>query len=444
MRSTHSLVSGRPLLGLCITWLCCLSLSAHGQVRGNNGVYNTSGVVVGSGDFVDVSAYDTLATDDICTKLNGALNSLSKGGTVVDARGINVSNTKNDGSGHLTCASNPWNSITKPSKVLLPAGVIIIQTTWIVVDQTEVSGEGPGETTIQAQSGLISPMLVMGSVGCPTGGTFFHVQISHLTLDAQGQAIDAIDNCGAQEQSLVDDVTIHGVSGTGSGLYIDTGAGHSGPYTNIVFDCSSGCGSQAGTCVNLPPVTGPTFAQPQPRGFHGLSCIGNSGTGDAILLDGSNISFEGVTISNFSDGILIGSRNTTIEPIENNLFFNISGSSNHTLIHIANQSSANLVNSLTLLGLSSSSSTFTVEDELTNTTLSDANIGMYILGHAVGGGYSRFTTSPNEPTWGVGSSPLGVGLSQSCTRNGALYSNSGTSTAGTLWACVGLSWSKIK
>jgi hypothetical protein len=440
--ATRWLVLGAISAGLSYMWVSPGTVKA--QSKGNNAVYNNAGGgPVASTAFVDVSAFDTVATDDICTKMHGALASIPKGGTLVDARGINISNSANDGSGHLTCSSNPWNGISKPSKALLPTGTIIITTSWILPDQTQVFGEGSSQTILQASTSFISPMMLMGAA-CPNAGgtSTFAEHIGHLTLDARGQQIDGIDNCSSQEQSYVDDVIFHGITGTGSGLLIGNGAGHSGPYTNIVFDCSTGCGTQSGTCVTLPATTsGPP--QPQPRGFHGLNCIGNNGLNPAIFLDGSDVSLENVTISAFSDGVLIGSGNPTV-PVENDLLFNITGSSNHSLIHIASQTSSNVVNNLTLLGITSTGNTFTVEDEVTNTNLSDTNLGMYVLGHAVGGGYSRFTTSPNETTWGIGPAPISSLGKQSCSRNGSLFSSTGTSTTGTLWACVGLNWVKIK
>ncbi len=71
---------------------------------------------------------------------------------------------------------------------------------------------------------------------------------------------------------------------------------------------------------------------------------------------------------------------------------------------------------------------------------------MYVLGESIGGGYSRFATTPSPgistgsgstvvPTWGVGSTP-GVG---SCTTPGALYSNTQGVTGNAVFVCTGVS-----
>jgi hypothetical protein len=108
-----------------------------------------------------------------------------------------------------------------------------------------------------------------------------------------------------------------------------------------------------------------------------------------------------------------------------------------------------------------SGGTNSIQDDLsgtaTRTTLTDSNVGIYILGEPVqaGGGnvgYSRFTTSPNASTndsgavtWFVGSSPPPIG--GSCVSAGSLYSctNGNNCTADTLYGCEGSSgWKGIK
>jgi len=69
------------------------------------------------------------------------------------------------------------------------------------------------------------------------------------------------------------------------------------------------------------------------------------------------------------------------------------------------------VSDLTFVGITRLSGTNTITDELTSSTtpLTDAHVGMYLIGQPVqsagsGVGYSRFTTSTstNFPTWIVG------------------------------------------
>jgi hypothetical protein len=92
---------------------------------------------------------------------------------------------------------------------------------------------------------------------------------------------------------------------------------------------------------------------------------------------------------------------------------------------------------VTVLGVTASSATNSIKDELTSPTtqLPDAHVGMYIMGEQGSGSsviYSRFTTSLSVPTWLVGSSsPSG-----NCAI-GSLYSE--TSGTDTLWGCKGSS-----
>jgi len=141
------------------------------------------------------------------------------------------------------------------------------------------------------------------------------------------------------------------------------------------------------------------------------------------------------------DGILIGSQGAAY----NNVLFNVSGSGLNNVVHIVK--GANTVSDITMMGISQSDGTNSIKDELTATTLTDVNVGMYILGEPVqaGGGdvgYSRFTTSPNAGsndngavTWLVGSSPP----SGSSCPAGSLYSctNISNCTIDTLYGCEG-------
>src|ERR1700674_4949924 len=60
----------------------------------------------------------------------------------------------------------------------------------------------------------------------------------------------------------------------------------------------------------------------------------------------------------------------------------------------------------------------TILDDVTNTTLTDAAVGIYALGEGAvfGGtgqpGYSRFTTSPSAPNWSDG--PFAPSLTSAC------------------------------
>jgi len=68
----------------------------------------------------------------------------------------------------------------------------------------------------------------------------------------------------------------------------------------------------------------------------------------------------------------------------------------------------------------------TINDSLTSTLLTDTSIAIYILGESSSGGYTRFTTSQNAPSWWVG-----TGKPASCST-GSLYSDA---TTGDLSVC---------
>jgi hypothetical protein len=154
-----------------------------------------------------------------------------------------------------------------------------------------------------------------------------------------------------------------------------------------------------------------------------------------VLLDAPNNTLEDVYISGSStsqDGILVGANALA----SNNVLFNINGNNLGSVVHI---SSASGSSDFTITGVTSSSSTNSIRDELTSpaTQISDANVGMYIIGEPVQGIgstaiYSRFTTSLSHPTWLVGTSdPTG----NSCAI-GSLYSRT-SGTSGTLFGCRG-------
>jgi len=298
--------------------------------------------------------------------------------------------------------------------------------------------------------------------------------IEHLALNAGGiNNLNGIVNLLGEELTYVDDVALTNFAGTGTGLtlgiYNGTGggsAGNSGPYSNIYFY------SAGGTCVRI-NGTGGT------RGIHGLTCITTVSTaGPLIYLDGANNSLEDVTLAyspstsgppaTSLDGILVGSQ-TLYSGAQSNVLMNITGSDLTNVVHISNAQSGNSicppgtgssstynVCDLTILGVSGGGS-LTIKDDVSGTNISDATVGMYVLGEQVVQGasntpigYSRNTSSPSVPTWLVGSvaPPAGTGT----CATGALYSCTGTtnectnslSVMATIWGCAGASWVKIK
>jgi hypothetical protein len=179
-----------------------------------------------------------------------------------------------------------------------------------------------------------------------------------------------------------------------------------------------------------------------------LTCAISGSSGAAIYLDAPDNSLEDVFIQGGSgqDGIVIGYQAAAY----NNVLLNVTGSNLQNLVHIK---STNAVSDITMMGITESGGGNSVYDELTKTTLTDPNLGMYILGEQLQGniGYSRFTTSTNANsgdagglTWLVGSyapSPL-----NSCATPGSLYScTNGTHCTGdTLYQCTNTGWAGIR
>jgi len=287
--------------------------------QGNNAVYyqNSLGVGAccqGSGAFIDASVF-VLTGSTFCSTLYSILRPAGYTAAVIDARGLNSSNT------NMTCAAGttPWNNgttyLNKPSTILLPAGTIVIRSTWVLPNNTTLIGVGDGlpasttasSTTIQAckpQSCSFTgtDMIDLGtSFICDplNNGTVCNsVSVENITLDGQGQAINGIVNANSQTGSYVDHVSLYQILGTG--LLAEGNANNSGPYSNITFDTGGSSGLASTVCAQILGLSGT-------RGIHGLSC--NSETNDAqaaVLLDSSNNSIEDVRIVGFYDGIRVG------------------------------------------------------------------------------------------------------------------------------------------
>jgi len=450
--------------------LACLLFSAD-YVQAQNLPYEADNAVgkstsgnapVNSHAYVDASIF---YSGDICTAIGSALNQIYtnadyKAKSVVDARGIYPAS----GTTTITCAASPWNNVANPPTavtILLPAATIAVGATWVLPTNTQIIGVGPRETMLQAAASM-TDLIDMGVLTLPPAIPCANkdcngMALKHLTLDGgSGNASTLLANKASQEQSYVDDVMMQGLNATGTGLLIigqDNAklgyADNSGPYSNISF-------SGAGTCVNIQGTYGT-------RGIHGLTCVG-TGTGTAVKVDGSNNSIEDVFLSNYTDGIVIGSQSAIVSTglyTQNNVLLNIRGDSSITnaVVHIcgpvghspcsANSTSypAGIPSDITIMGLTNSAtSPNTIQDDVTSSALADTYIGMYILGETVSGfsvsatgatSTSRFTTSPNAPTWYVGGMPPTSG--SSC-KTGSLFSIiSGTSTP-SLSLCAGGVW----
>src|SRR5258708_10734947 len=191
-------------------------------------------------------------SQDVCTAIQTSLTNLAVysnytgEGAVIDARGV----LPPSGQTWQLCntTANLWQgSSNYPVTVLLPAGTILLLSSWKLPSGTKIVGEGIGGvgqgTTIQACSST--------TTGCSTSfsGTFMvqlgiaagctGVSVENLTLDGNGvgtnpQVVSGITNSNCGDLSYVDHVWLYRMMGTG--LSILLGAEHSGPYSNITFD----------------------------------------------------------------------------------------------------------------------------------------------------------------------------------------------------------------
>jgi hypothetical protein len=174
-------------------------------------------------------------------------------------------------------------------------------------------------------------------------------------------------------------------------------------------------------------------------GLHGLTCISNAIPQAAVLVDSSNNSIEDIRVQGFIDGIAIGTNGSA----QSDIVMNATGGSGVT--HLINIETAHTVSDLSIVGITRGLSDVTILDNLTSTTLSDEYVGTYVLGESIlidsNTAYSRFTTSPNVPTLGVGTS---TPTSTTCTK-GSLFSDAPTlNSGGDLYVCTGgTTWSPL-
>jgi hypothetical protein len=456
----------------CLACISALPIQIHAQ-QGANAVWLTSNSPTSSYAFVDASQFNVGA--DICAKINSALvfvqsnSNLFPDGAVIDARGIIPASTQN-------CLASPFPSNSPPSTILLPASIIVISAPWTLPNHTRIVGEQPAPgmgqvvaPTLRAGSSFSggSDMIDMGSsilCSSPCSG----ISVEHLTLDA-GPAttpVHGIHNNFAQEQSYVNDVNLINMSLRG--LWVDTGATDSGPYSNIIFRASGACdgigsGSNCPACVLI---------QAQTRGLHGISCIGDTHTQPpsapqhaGIYVDASNNSIADVHIESFWDGIEIGENNSTVAGVTvANIDGGISTSIIQNLVHICGSQAIGTecpnpgnVSDVTILQATLQNGNTTIEDDVTKTVIAPAStgptqsVGVYALGAAMAGtsGYSRLTSSPIDPTsnptntvvptWGVGSMTPPSG----CSKPGALYSNTQGGFGTSVYVCTNSVWQHI-
>jgi hypothetical protein len=392
-------------------------------------------------------------------------------GIVIDTRGFPQS-----GTGTYTCGSNPWDNVVSSSSVanvvLLPAGTILISKKLTLAQSTHLIGQGTNATFIQAAPSFSGDMIDMGGQGyCLKNPQGVYdctgVAIEHLTLDANpvnSLRINGVVNNYSEELSYVKDVGMINITGTGLTLGVVGGssttpptgdAANSGPYSNISFS-----GTKGSTCASINLTNAAqTRSVTDTRGIEGMTCIGSASTGAAIYLDGPNNLIEDVFISNFADGIYVGSK----AHAEGNVLSNIRGDASVTnLIHIsaakgslsscpkdAGATGPNNLCDLTVLAASTLGTTLVKDDQQDSSlpVATDQTLGMYVIGEIIpNAGVSRQTTSLSLPTWLVGvKAPTGsctVGTIFSC--NNATACSSGTKSAW-LWGCDGTTpWKPIQ
>src|SRR6202049_1211665 len=368
-------------------WFSASPISAAAQSQGNNAVYYELSVppysalcCQGSRAFIDASMFKGQASD-ICGVIYYIFtHGYPSSGTVVDARGLNSTITS------MTCAAGttPWNNgstfVNVPSTILLPAGTIVIPTTWVLPNNTTVIGEGDdsypppataSSTALQAclpstnscsftgtdMIDLGTPPVCPSINGIPTCN---NVSVERLALDGQGQSLNGIVNSNAQTGSHVDHVRLYQIRGTG--LLVGGHSFDSGPYSNIVFDTGTYVGDSSTVCVNINGQTGT-------RGFHNLTCVSETNDATAaVLLDSSNNSLEDVRIVGFYDGIRVGANanaqsNVLINIIGDTLPGNIHNPPPINVVHIT--SMGHLVSDISIMGANNaggSTDTFTIQD----------------------------------------------------------------------------------
>jgi hypothetical protein len=413
------------------SWLAVSPSFASAQ-KGYNAVWNSN--LQGSSAFIDASAYNS--SGDFCQQVSAALAQAftqSLPGVVIDGRGVQPS-------GGYTCANPPGYGVSAPGTwtVLLPAGIISISNGWtFTTPKVKLVGEGVGLTTLQAASSFTGSTLIVSGSGTICASCY-GADVQDLTLDGGNNSSVLyginVAGSGSSSPNSVQRVSITNVEGTG--MLISAPA--SGPYSDITVS-----GVNTSVCVQI--TASGTL------GIHGLTCSGSGSA--AVRLDGSSNFIGDVSIaSGFTDGILVGAGST----VSGSVLFNITGGGANT-IHI---SGTNTVTDLSVMGATKGTATHSLQDDATSTTLTDANVGIYVLGSAitlVGSGgsvftaHSRFTTSSGGTsdtgvtTWAVGnSSPVG-GCSGSAAPIGSLFSTTtGTpSSPPSLSVCKSSGWTTV-
>jgi hypothetical protein len=471
----HSLSYG---IAIVLIGLSVAPTYGIGQTH-DNAVWQSSTAFTGSPAFIDASTF----TGDICGQINLALQALPAAGGVVDARGI-VNPT--GGAETAACAGDPFNSISVPSTVLLPASTIPIEMKWTLPASTRLIGEGRFTIVQACVSGVnhcSSTFAVGGDMIDMGSSSITGSSIEHLKLDGNGLLVNGIVNNNCGDSCYVTDVNFSGFGkATGGGpttaLTIGAAAAGSGPYTNLNYGTNGVCSSSGcPACVTIQAST---------RGLHGITCSGAQDTtglkGVAIFVGAGNNTIEDAHLESFADGIDIGN-DPSVSTVSNVLISNVSASGpNRDVINVVHICGPNggtsscpanfIATDVTILhatnGLDShSTSTNVIQDDVSGVAvgITPANtastVGMYALGEPYLDSNSnivavpRFTTAPGSnaadiigstsvgvPTWAIGSSAPPASSSCTSYTAGALYSNTSGASGNnnTLYVCINAVW----
>lgn len=476
-RNSHC---GNVFLGI-VFGMSVLVSSGLAQTLGNNAIFNANNNVVQSPAFIDAVGYGV--KPDVCQTIQSILaNPLyPSSGTIVDARGV-------VGLTSMTCAASPWtgSAIGKKATILLPAGTIVIPGTWVLPPNTRLIGQGDSinsstsstGTTIQVCTTINTcqkafsgtDILDLGNSSVCPSNICTGISVENLVLDGQGQnGLNGIVNKFSQDRTYVDHVGIYQVIGTGllvsySGA---SGSGNlSGPYTNITFNTGAWTTSVGTACAS---ILGSASVPVATKGIRDLTCLSNATPDAAVLLDASNNSIRDLGVNGFRDGIQIGNNADAHANVLTNIH-NAGTFQSRYLIHICSpnhpsngQACANTnhsVSDLVIMGAVAPpyncptgspcvDADATIDDDVTSSFLStiqgDNAISMYVLGESANpsnGGYTRYTTSPNVPSWGFwtsSSSPTGTACSP-----GSLLSNVNSGASPTFYVCkANAQWASV-
>ena len=460
------------ITGVLFVWS---SMVIHAQTinpgnAGNNAIWVNSSTISPSTAYIDADAFSASnggppTNTDLCLTLQyiyATAGLIPAGGAVIDARGIAVGLSK-------PCTVNPWAGLTPPpTTVLLPAGGIFLQAMWTVPSGTHLIGQRRNTNIGLAPTNTIGTgfMIRMGPAApcsCPATGCA-PVVLEQVTLQPTSTVstyVAGIDNECSGPLSYLDHVNFYQLAGVG--LFVGSGAAGSGPYTALSYTAGDYCFNNSGPCpsqcVNLQATT---------RGVHGITCTMQSNTSTnradeaAIIVNAQN-SIEDIHIEGFYDGVLVGSTGSAAGSTLLHLTSGNGGSSSGPVlntVHICNPASPAPNTACTGYASSNAGDIFIsdvtnntgnggllIKDDVTSTSVGvppgssiEYVTGLYSLGEALAGGYSRFSTttattpSPGTPTWGVAN--LGSSSPSTPCPAGSVFSNTGgSSKADAVYVC---------